>query len=242
VPAEFVKQPVACLTLASFLATNTGDVARKHINDPELLSFIDIECYCWSTVLAGLTPMMNAGMVFCDRHYGGINYPKGGVGRIAQALAGEGWHIATCVCLAFMVCCMCAETMQAVCLIHVCHALQCTLLIQMLAEAAVYTLSTWGQGTGFLMLYICNYATAHQRTLSALGCAVLCQQQPLWVVQELQNHHVPAEKAGTCADTIAAMAVDLQTRLLENIQSIYQSIYLMSWGATGTQQTRSSVP
>ncbi|DBA72385.1 TPA: hypothetical protein ACH3X2_010424 [Trebouxia sp. C0005] len=84
---QFVKQPIACLTLASFLATNTGDVARKHINDPELLSFIDIECYCWSTVLAGLTPMMNAGMVFCDRHYGGINYPKGGVGRIAQALA-----------------------------------------------------------------------------------------------------------------------------------------------------------
>lgn len=87
--AEFVKQPIACLTLASFLATNTGDVARKHIQDPELLSFIDIECYCWSTVLAGLTPMMNAGMVFCDRHYGGINYPKGGVGRIAQALAGK---------------------------------------------------------------------------------------------------------------------------------------------------------
>ena len=87
-PAEFVKQPIACLTLASFLATNTGDVARKHIQDPELLSFIDVECYCWSTVLAGLTPMMNAGMVFCDRHYGGINYPKGGVGRIAQALAG----------------------------------------------------------------------------------------------------------------------------------------------------------
>ena len=43
--------------------------------DPELLSFIDIECYCWSTVLADLTPMINAGMVFCDRHYGGINYP-----------------------------------------------------------------------------------------------------------------------------------------------------------------------
>ena len=44
--------------------------------DPELLSFIDIECYCWSTVLAEFTPMINAGMVFCDRHYGGINYPK----------------------------------------------------------------------------------------------------------------------------------------------------------------------
>jgi len=30
--------------------------------------------------------MINAGMVFSDRHYGGINYPKGGVGRIAQNL------------------------------------------------------------------------------------------------------------------------------------------------------------
>jgi len=122
VAAEFVKQPVACLTLASFLATNTGDVARKHINDPELLSFIDIECYCWSTVLAGLTPMMNAGMVFCDRHYGGINYPKGGVGRIAQALAGERWHVAARKCLAFMVWCTCADKMQAVFLLHMCHA------------------------------------------------------------------------------------------------------------------------
>lgn len=26
-------------------------------------------------------------MVFCDRHYGGINYPVGGVGRIAEELA-----------------------------------------------------------------------------------------------------------------------------------------------------------
>lgn len=47
-----------------------------NLQDPELLSFIDIECYCWSTVLAEFTPMINAGMVFCDRHYGGINYPK----------------------------------------------------------------------------------------------------------------------------------------------------------------------
>ncbi len=31
--------------------------------------------------------MINAGMVFCDRHYGGINYPIGGVGKIAEALA-----------------------------------------------------------------------------------------------------------------------------------------------------------
>ena len=30
--------------------------------------------------------MINAGMVFSDRHAGGINYPKGGVGVIAQKL------------------------------------------------------------------------------------------------------------------------------------------------------------
>jgi prolycopene isomerase len=30
--------------------------------------------------------MINAGMVFSDRHFGGINYPKGGVGQIAQKL------------------------------------------------------------------------------------------------------------------------------------------------------------
>lgn len=84
---EFVKHPVACLTLASFLATNTGDTARKYIKDPELLHFIDVECYCWSTVLADQTPLINAGMVFCDRHYGGINYPLGGVGRIPEAMA-----------------------------------------------------------------------------------------------------------------------------------------------------------
>ncbi|CAK0737231.1 hypothetical protein CVIRNUC_000877 [Coccomyxa viridis] len=83
---EFAKHPIACLTLASYLPSNTGDVARKYIKDPELLSFIDIECYCWSTVLAEHTPMINAGMVFCDRHYGGINYPRGGVGRIAELL------------------------------------------------------------------------------------------------------------------------------------------------------------
>ncbi|KAL6785413.1 CRTISO1 [Auxenochlorella protothecoides x Auxenochlorella symbiontica] len=83
---QFVRAPLACLTLAAYVGVNAGDVARKHIKDPELLKFIDIECYCWSTVAAVDTPMINAGMVFCDRHYGGINYPKGGVGRIAELL------------------------------------------------------------------------------------------------------------------------------------------------------------
>ncbi|KAF5843654.1 carotenoid isomerase [Dunaliella salina] len=84
---EFVKHPIACLTLASYATTNVADISRKYIKDPELLRFIDLECFIWSTVSAELTPMMNAGMVFCDRHYGGINYPKGGVGRIPELLA-----------------------------------------------------------------------------------------------------------------------------------------------------------
>lgn len=62
-------------------------MARKYIQDPELLKFIDLECYIWSTVNADLTPMINSGMVFCDRHFGGINYPVGGVGLIAENLA-----------------------------------------------------------------------------------------------------------------------------------------------------------
>jgi prolycopene isomerase len=83
----FFQHPLACLGLVKYLPQNVGDLARRHIQDPELLKFIDIECYCWSVVPADLTPAINGGMVFSDRHYGGINYPKGGVGTIAQALA-----------------------------------------------------------------------------------------------------------------------------------------------------------
>ncbi|KAL2900911.1 Prolycopene isomerase chloroplastic [Bienertia sinuspersici] len=53
---------------AYFLPQNAGAIARKYIKDPQLLSFIDAE-------------------VLCDRHFGGINYPVGGVGRIAKSLA-----------------------------------------------------------------------------------------------------------------------------------------------------------
>ena len=84
---QFLRDPLACFSLLRYVGANAGDVARKHIRDEELLRFIDIECYCWSTVLAESTPMINAGMVFCDRHFGGINYPVGGVGRIARELA-----------------------------------------------------------------------------------------------------------------------------------------------------------
>lgn len=82
----FFQHPMACLGLVKYLPQNVGDIARRYISDPELLKFIDMECYCWSVVPAELTPMINAGMVFSDRHYGGINYPKGGVGQIAQKL------------------------------------------------------------------------------------------------------------------------------------------------------------
>ena len=82
----FFKSPLSCLGLARWLPVNAGDVARRYIKDPKLLKFIDIECFCWSVMPADLTPMINAGMVFSDRHYGGINYPKGGVGIIAEKL------------------------------------------------------------------------------------------------------------------------------------------------------------
>ena len=82
----FFQHPLACLGLAKYLPQNAGDIARRYIKDPQLLKFIDMECYCWSVVPAEMTPMINAGMVFCDRHYGGVNYPKGGVGQIAQKL------------------------------------------------------------------------------------------------------------------------------------------------------------
>ncbi|MBD2257025.1 carotenoid isomerase [Pseudanabaena sp. FACHB-2040] len=86
VASVFVKHPLACLGLAKRLPINVGGVARRYLRDPELLRFIDMECYCWSVVPAERTPLINAGMVFSDRHYGGVNYPKGGVGQIAQQL------------------------------------------------------------------------------------------------------------------------------------------------------------
>ena len=83
----FFRHPLSCLGLVKYLPLNVGDIARKYIKNPQLLKFIDMECYCWSVVPADLTPMINAGMVFSDRHYGGINYPRGGVSTIAQTLA-----------------------------------------------------------------------------------------------------------------------------------------------------------
>ncbi|KAK8546232.1 hypothetical protein V6N12_027027 [Hibiscus sabdariffa] len=84
---QFFQKPLECLTLAYYMPQNAGDIARKYVKDPNLLSFIDAECFIVSTVNALRTPMINAGMVLCDRHFGGINYPVGGVGGIATSLA-----------------------------------------------------------------------------------------------------------------------------------------------------------
>ncbi|GAY32839.1 hypothetical protein CUMW_004400 [Citrus unshiu] len=84
---QFFKRPLECLTLAYYLPQNAGNIARKYIKDPQLLSFIDAECFIVSTINALQTPMINASMVLCDRHFGGINYPVGGVGGIAKSLA-----------------------------------------------------------------------------------------------------------------------------------------------------------
>lgn len=35
--------------------------------------------------------MITSGMVLSDRHYGGIHYPRGGVGRIPEAMAHGEW-------------------------------------------------------------------------------------------------------------------------------------------------------
>lgn len=84
---QFFQKPLECLTLAYYLPQNAGNIARKYIKDPQLLAFIDAECFIVSTVNALKTPMINASMVLCDRHFGGINYPVGGVGGIAKSLA-----------------------------------------------------------------------------------------------------------------------------------------------------------
>ncbi len=74
-----------CLDSMPLLSIEDPSYLLK-VKDPELLKFIDIECFCWSVMPALKTPMINAGMVFTDRHVGGINYPKGGVGTIAEKL------------------------------------------------------------------------------------------------------------------------------------------------------------
>ncbi|MBE9033169.1 carotene isomerase [filamentous cyanobacterium LEGE 11480] len=93
----FLQHPLACFGLLRYLPRNVGEIARRYIRDRRLLRFIDMECFCWSTVLAERTPMINAGMVFSDRHYGGVRYPQGGVGQIAQKLVEGLTHVGSSI-------------------------------------------------------------------------------------------------------------------------------------------------
>ncbi|XP_045798970.1 prolycopene isomerase, chloroplastic-like [Trifolium pratense] len=40
---QFFQKPLECLTIAYYLLQNAGAIARKYIQDPQLLSFIDAE-------------------------------------------------------------------------------------------------------------------------------------------------------------------------------------------------------
>uniref|UniRef100_A0A7S0BTZ9 prolycopene isomerase n=1 Tax=Rhodosorus marinus TaxID=101924 RepID=A0A7S0BTZ9_9RHOD len=83
----FFQKPVNCLKLLWYMFLNAADEAGKTIADPVAKKFVDIECFLISVAGADRTPLINTGMVFADRHYGGANYPIGGVGKISLALA-----------------------------------------------------------------------------------------------------------------------------------------------------------
>ncbi|CAL5435803.1 unnamed protein product [Camellia sinensis] len=84
---QFFKKPLECLTLAYYLPQNALDIARKFIKDPELLSFIDAECFIVSTVNALQTPMINASMFYVTGVLGESTTLFMGVGGIAKLLA-----------------------------------------------------------------------------------------------------------------------------------------------------------
>mmetsp|Transcript_5341 Transcript_5341/g.15963 ORF Transcript_5341/g.15963 Transcript_5341/m.15963 type:complete len:564 (+) Transcript_5341:38-1729(+) len=82
----FFQKPLNCLKLLRYMFYNASDVVRKYVSDSRALKFVDVECFLISVAGANRTPLINTGMVFADRHYGGANYPSGGVGKISQAL------------------------------------------------------------------------------------------------------------------------------------------------------------
>ena len=81
-----LKHPLKALALGMKTFRSMGCTARKYIRDEELLRFIDIEAYSWALQDALSTPLVNAGICLADRHHGGINYPVGGSGVIAESL------------------------------------------------------------------------------------------------------------------------------------------------------------
>ncbi|MFQ3639832.1 MAG: FAD-dependent oxidoreductase, partial [Chloracidobacterium sp.] len=79
--------PFDALRMSQAALTTLGDLARRHIRDVRLRRFIDIETFCWALTGASATPLVNAALVFGDRHVNGVRYPMGGCSVIAEKLA-----------------------------------------------------------------------------------------------------------------------------------------------------------
>ncbi|MGQ9896839.1 MAG: phytoene desaturase family protein [Acidobacteriota bacterium] len=85
--------PWDALRMSQAALTTLGDLAKRHLRDVRLRRFIDIETFCWALTGASATPLVNAALVFGDRHVNGVRYPLGGCSMIAEKLAaGIGRH------------------------------------------------------------------------------------------------------------------------------------------------------
>lgn len=78
--------PLGTLQLMYYSLVDIARIARRYVSDPDLLAFIEIECYAWALTGASQVPFINGAIVLGDRHYGGIHYPLGGSQEIAEAL------------------------------------------------------------------------------------------------------------------------------------------------------------
>lgn len=79
--------PWDALRMSQAALTTLGDLAKQHLRDARLRRFIDIETFCWALTSASATPLVNAALVFGDRHVNGVRYPLGGCSAIAEKLA-----------------------------------------------------------------------------------------------------------------------------------------------------------
>ena len=77
--------PLGTMQLMYYSIVDIGRIARRYMKDPDLLSFIEIECYAWALTGAAQVPFINGAIVLGDRHYGGIHYPRGGSQEIAES-------------------------------------------------------------------------------------------------------------------------------------------------------------
>ncbi len=77
--------PLGTMQLMYYSIVDIARIARRYMRDPDLLAFIEIECYAWALTGAEQVPFINGAIVLGDRHYGGIHYPLGGSQEIAEA-------------------------------------------------------------------------------------------------------------------------------------------------------------